>query len=233
MNATPQFLLEGAYYALIQCGRLLNSAAILYKAGDHATAVGLAALAREELGRSDYLRDQRKEVVKGKTVSVEEIREACKDHLMKQERGQGAVMQRFSVNSGFGNLLWCRHRADPQSKERREYDQQVDELTERQQARTPQERHDERMKAFYVEPNAAGTDWNKPWEKDKEEAKHFVQDAINNYAVQVNSVWLLDVLKHTDPELAQAVEDWKARPDLPRPLLLVLEEVSNGKQAHT
>ena len=34
MNATPKFLLEGSYYALIQCGRLLTSAVILYKAGD-------------------------------------------------------------------------------------------------------------------------------------------------------------------------------------------------------
>lgn len=60
MNATPKFLLEGSYYALVQCGRFLTSAVMLYKAGDHATAVGLAALAHEELGRSNYLRDKRK-----------------------------------------------------------------------------------------------------------------------------------------------------------------------------
>jgi AbiV family abortive infection protein len=93
MNATPQYLLKGSYYALIQCGRLLNRAATLYKAGDHVTAVGLAALAQEELGRSRYLRDQWKEVVKGKTVSLREIRKACENHLLKQKWGQVSVVQ--------------------------------------------------------------------------------------------------------------------------------------------
>ena len=66
MNSTPKFLLEGSYYALIQCGRLLTSAVILYKASDYSTAVGLAALSHEELGRSWYLRVQRKKVVRGR-----------------------------------------------------------------------------------------------------------------------------------------------------------------------
>jgi len=91
MNATPKFLLEGSYYALVQCGRLLTSAVILYKTGDYATAVGLAALAHEELGRSWYLKDKRMEMVQGKPVSVEEIRDTCKNHVMKQEWGQGSV----------------------------------------------------------------------------------------------------------------------------------------------
>ena len=100
MNATPQFLLEGLYYALVQCGKLLNSAVIIYKAGDHATAVGLALLAREELGRSRYLRDQRKEVVNGKTVPIDTIRKACKNHLMKQKLGQHSVVLKNSRRSG-------------------------------------------------------------------------------------------------------------------------------------
>ena len=53
------------------------------------------------------------------------------------------------------------------------------------------------------------------------------------FAVQVNNHWLLDMLKHTDPELAQAVEVWKERPTLPPPILVALEEVSNGKEGHT
>ena len=215
MNATPKFLLEGSYYALIQCGRLLTSAVILYKDGDYATAVGLAALAHEELGRSWYLKEQRKKVVQGESVSVEEIREACKNHVMKQEWGQGSVTQRPSGNSAYGRLLQDRHRADVQSNERRKYDQQVNEITKRQMGRTPQDRHDERMKAFYVEPNDLDTDWNKPWEKDKEEAQHFINDALNDYGVQMNSVWVLDILKGDDPELAQAVEALTAPPTLP------------------
>ena len=82
MNATPRYLLEGSYYAFHQCGRLLTSATSLYKAGDHATAVGLAALSREEFGRSRQLRKLRAQVVQGKkTFSVAEICDACKDHV--------------------------------------------------------------------------------------------------------------------------------------------------------
>ena len=220
MNATPKFLLEGSYYALVQCGRLLTGAAILYKAGEYATAVGLAALAHEELGRSRYLKDQRKRVIGGGVVSVEKIRETCREHKLKQAWGQSSVFQRFSVDSGPGKLLENRHRAAPRSKERQEYDWQVDEVTERQMGRTPQDRHNKRMKAFYVEPNSLDTDWDKPWEMDKEEAQDFIEAALNDYGVQSNSVWVLEILKFDDPELAQAVEAWKDRPALPpRPSL--------------
>ena len=76
------------------------------------------------------------------------------------------------------------------------------------------------MKAFYVEPNELDTDWNKPWEKDKAAALPFIEDALNDYGMQRNSVWVLEILKGDDPELAQAVEAWKDRPALPpRPSL--------------
>jgi hypothetical protein len=64
-----------------------------------------------------------------------------------------------------------------------------------------------------VEP--LDTDWNKPWEKDKEIAQPFIENALNDYGMQRNSVWVLEVLKGDDLELAQAVEVWKDRPALP------------------
>lgn len=215
MNATPQYLLEGSYYALIQCGRLLNSAATLYKTGDHVTALGLAALAWEELGRSCYLKDQRKKVVDGKTVSIKEIKTTCENHLTKQEWGQVSTMQRFSVDSVLGKLTQILHKAKPQSKEYQDARAELDEGTERQRNQTPQSRHKARMKAFYVEPLDLGRGWNKPWEKDGEEALHFIQHAISDYAMQRNNTWVLDILKLDEPELAEAIEAWKDRPDLP------------------
>ena len=137
MNATSKFLLEGSYYALIQCGRLLTSAVFLYKAGDYSTAVGLAALAHEELGRSRYLKAQRKKVVRGASVSVKEIREACKEHVMKQEWGQFSVVQRFLVNSTLGKLMKVTHHARPQSKEYQDAKKELDEVSTRQKRRTP------------------------------------------------------------------------------------------------
>ena len=213
--ATPQYLLEGSNYALLQCGRLLQSAATSYNSGDHATAVGLTALAWEELGRSRYLRDQRKKAVTGETIAVEEIRDVCKNHLMKQEWGQTSVIQRFEGNSGLGKLVQTIHHASPQSEELQEARQQLDEVTERQKSRAPQDRHAQRIKAFYVEPTDLGTGWNKPWEKDRGEAKNFIEHAIGDYALQSEKFRNLGILRLDEPELANAVETWEERPDLP------------------
>ncbi len=51
-------LLEGARYSLEQCGRLLSDATALYRAGSGATAVGLAMLGRDGLGKHRSLLEQ-------------------------------------------------------------------------------------------------------------------------------------------------------------------------------
>ena len=225
MNATPKFLLEGSYYALVQCEKLLNSAVIIYKAGDHATAVGLTLLAREELGRSRYLRDQRKDVVKGKTVPINTISKACENHLMKQKLGQHSVVLK---TPGLAKHLQVISGASPQSKEYQEADQILDKLTKKKMARTPHDRLAEREKSFYVQPDDLGTGWDKPWEKDKEEAIDTIQHAINDYSVYRRQFVDLAILMVTDCELAKAIEAWVERPTLPPPLLVALEEVQQG-----
>jgi hypothetical protein len=52
MPMMPQYILQGAAYALEQCGLLLRDANLLYRNDVHANAVVLTAFAREELGRS-------------------------------------------------------------------------------------------------------------------------------------------------------------------------------------
>jgi AbiV family abortive infection protein len=63
---TPQYLLEGAIYALEQCGLLLRDANIMFRSGSYASVVVLAAFAHEELGRSSILFNLRREVIAGK-----------------------------------------------------------------------------------------------------------------------------------------------------------------------
>jgi len=48
MPGSARFLLEGFWYSVEQCGRLLHSAVTLYDAGDFSTATGIALLGREE-----------------------------------------------------------------------------------------------------------------------------------------------------------------------------------------
>jgi AbiV family abortive infection protein len=66
-SVTPKYRLEGAVYALEQCGMLLRDANSLYRSASYATAVALAAFAREELGRWRILLDLHREVVGGRT----------------------------------------------------------------------------------------------------------------------------------------------------------------------
>ena len=212
MNATPQFLLEGSYYALVQCGRLLNSAVAIYKFGDHAAAVGLALLAREELGRSRYLRDQRKEVVQGKTIPVKEIKKACVKHPLKQKLGQISVVLK---SPGIGKLLQVISGASPQSNEYQAAEQKLDNIIEKKMARSPDDRLAERGKCFYVQPNDLDTGWDKPWEKDKEKAKDSVQHAINDYSLYVRQFNDPAILMVKECELAEAVKVWADRPVLP------------------
>jgi len=44
-SVTPEYLIEGAAYALEQCGLLLRDANLLYRSGSYASAVALAAFA--------------------------------------------------------------------------------------------------------------------------------------------------------------------------------------------
>src|SRR5690349_18515974 len=89
MDVSTSDLLEGVWYSLEQCGRLLKAAVALYKENDYSTAVGLAMLAHEELGKHRILREEwKKSVETGNSPSVEHIRSVCEDHIEKHRQGQ-------------------------------------------------------------------------------------------------------------------------------------------------
>src|SRR6266566_893285 len=56
-SVSERVLLEGMWFSLEQCGRLLRDAVNLFEGGSDPTAVGLAMLAREEMGKARILRD--------------------------------------------------------------------------------------------------------------------------------------------------------------------------------
>jgi hypothetical protein len=95
-SATPQYLLEGAAYALEQCGLLLRDANTLYRSGSYSSAVALALFAREELGRYRILLDLRKKVLGGYHLTTQEIQKRCKPHERKQEAGMLSFVMRIT-----------------------------------------------------------------------------------------------------------------------------------------
>jgi AbiV family abortive infection protein len=101
MTVAVRYLLEGAWYALEQCGRLLHDAIDLYERDRFGTAVGLAILAREELGKARILIQLSGEVEAGKGLSLRELSSALADHLEKQEHAQISVV----LSAGCGTRL--------------------------------------------------------------------------------------------------------------------------------
>ena len=83
-SVDPQYLLEGAVFALEQSGVLLRDAALLYRSGSHASGVALAAFAREELGRWKILLSLRGNVFNGETLTIDDIKARCEDHRHEQ-----------------------------------------------------------------------------------------------------------------------------------------------------
>jgi AbiV family abortive infection protein len=215
-SVTAQSLIRGAVYSLEHCGVLLGDAKVLYENGSYATALAVGAFAREELGRWRMLLKLRKQVLDGASLSVEDVREACNDHVRKQESGMTSLTMRADNESGLGKLLQNRMTAPLGSKERKEADNQIDKIDQIKSKRTPDDRHRLRMKALYVDI-LSEDQWNRPAQEiSQADAYEFLADAINDYGLQRSQRYVhLELLKPDDPELRDALVAWSGRPELP------------------
>jgi AbiV family abortive infection protein len=219
MSVTPQYLLQGAAYALEQCGLLLRDANVLYRSHSYASAVVLTAFAREELGRSEILLDLRRQASAGKTFTIAQIRDACEDHVIKQRTAMLSIVTRADRDSGLGKLLRARMENHPQSPEWRKADVELKQIDETKKKRTPSDRHEKRIAALYVEP-ISESEWNRPATISASTAHDFLQDAVNDYAGRYGQGYITSadsILRHVDPELYSALEQWSDRPELQPP----------------
>jgi AbiV family abortive infection protein len=221
MAVTPQYILQGSVYALQQCGLLLRGASILYRNGAHANAVVLTLFAQEELGQSHLLDDLWRKASAGDTLTMEQIRDACKDHVAKQEAGMVSLTMRADNNSGLGKILKATHTNPPQSPEGQKARSELKKIDNQKIKRTPGDRHAKRMAALYVDP-VTETRWNVPNETSASEAETLLQDAINDYSGRYHNCYLPpggsnEILKAVDPELYNALAQWPDRPELELP----------------
>src|SRR5260370_31203315 len=186
MAVTGQSLLEGSAYAQEQCGLLLNDAAILFKANSYASALLLAAFAREELGRSRILFDLHLAMVeKGETVTEKDVQRKCADHVTRQARAQLSIVQRADANTTVGKLMKTVLFAKPTTQAYKEADAKLEAVGRRIAKRAPQERHDTREKSLYVDLRDGL--WNRPTKMiSKDLAQTFLTDAVNDYSVSLS-----------------------------------------------
>jgi AbiV family abortive infection protein len=210
MAVATRFILERSEYALEQCGLLLRDANVLYQSGSYASAVVLTAFAREELGRSSILRDLWRRASSGETFTVEQLRQACEDHVAKQRAGMLSITMRADKDSGLGKILSAR--ANRQSPEGQKADADLTRIDEVMKKRTPGDRHEKRMAALYVEP-ISENEWNRPGKTSASSAWELLCDARNDYSLRCDPV----NLKASDPDLYNALAQWPDRPKLEPP----------------
>ena len=219
MSVTPQYLLHGAAYALEQCGLLLRDANILYRSGSYASTVVVTAFAREELGRSSILFDLRRRTLAGEAFTVKQIRQACKNHVAKQQAGMLSLTYSANKETSLGKAMRAIMENPPQSTEWQETDAELKRIDEANRKRIPKTRHEKRIAALYVEPTS-GNRWVRPAATSATEAHDFLQHAVNDYAGRYHQRYITSAglhLKLLDPELYEALEQWSERPELTPP----------------
>lgn len=218
-SVTPQYLLEGAVYALEQCGLLLRDANILYRIGSYANTVVLAAFAREELGRYKILSDMRNEALGGKIFTLKDIKTCCNDHVIRQRAGTLIMSSVTDGDSDLGRVLQKVSEASPGTTQQQEALEEWWKIDRSQREHASSYRHKDRMAALYVYPES-GNQWNRPADTSCCFAQEFLEGAVNDYAMQYGHGYITSpepFLKNNNPELYSALEKWSDRPELQRP----------------
>jgi AbiV family abortive infection protein len=209
-SVTPQYLLEGAAYALEQCGLLLRDANSLYSCGSYASAVAVALFAREELGRWRILLDLRKQVLDGSSLTIKEIQKRCIDHVTKQEAGMMSFVMTVDTDSPLGGILGTYMTVKPGSEEWKTAREQLEQARQS----VPVQRHKQRMSALYVDAVAPHR-WCRPTrEISQPTAYSYIQDAANDYSGQYDRYTNPEIYKPDDLELYTELEQWIGRPTL-------------------
>jgi AbiV family abortive infection protein len=215
---TSTYLLKGAVLALEQCGHLLHDANCLYRNRSYASAVAFAAFAREELGRAKILFDLRDKVVAGRIVTLKEVMDRCADHVTKQDWAVLSTTYRSQDKSmGIGKLIDDRMRATPGSEEWKAVDKELRKVNETKLKRAKHDRHQQRMRALYVDPDDVGREWNRPHGSvGKTTAHDFLTGAANDYSGALQKLEPGLLVGHDD-RLLQELREWTDRPTVPSP----------------
>jgi AbiV family abortive infection protein len=216
-------LLQGSWYALEQAGRLLRSAVILFDGGDPSTALVLAMFGREELGRSQILRDHAAKVRAGEKLTVEQIRNFCEDHIAKQEAAALSTTLRVYPNTQINAAVQTRVRAGFHSGAGRKASAEIEKAIKAKRKRDPKSRHDARVQGLYVDLDYSGTSWVRPASLSAQAVRDHIDDAVGDYVYELDRL-RNDVIEQDFPEMAAARARMNPIPVLPVPSWPALDQ---------
>jgi AbiV family abortive infection protein len=219
MDVTAEVLLQGAWYSLDQCGRLLRDAVALYRAKAYPSGVALAMIGLEELGKYRLLLEEWKKVRSTeKPPTVETIQNACADHAEKQSKALLSVTFTAEGGTALDTAMRTQFSHSPGDAEYQEAEKVIQTAIASLARRAPHSRHMARMRALFVDLQESGSDWSRPSQVTQGEAKKLLDDAANDYAGQRDRFDPARLREMGDATLAEALEALKDRPELPQPV---------------
>jgi AbiV family abortive infection protein len=175
---SSDFLLRGGWYALEHAGRLVNEATVLFEAGSHSTAAGLALLSREELAKSRKLFALWMRAARGEQITRDQMLEDIDiGHVEKQRHGAST----FSIPVDAVTLEVLKGERDVPLEEYDEVRRKLNAQFERLMKTAPTARHQQRLRAFYVDPSRDGDTWLRPSDLTRSEAEDILVHARNDY----------------------------------------------------
>ena len=166
-------------------------------------------LAREEMGKARILFKLSDDVDDGKVLSEQELTEALDDHREKQTHAQLSVVLSFVRGTQLDKLM--RKSMDPSDPDFEAANAEIEEVQNRKRRRTPDERHNLRQRAMYVDPIETGGDWNRPVAFNKEECSGHLCHAMNDYSVLLLNLDFSERYRR----IRERLSDWPDRPKLP------------------
>jgi len=196
-------IVEGAYYAMEQAGRLLNDAVVLYERKRWPSSLVLAVFSLEELGKAETLLNRAIDAANTGPKSVQDVRAGGTDHRTKLRTGRGPLTVTATV-SFWGEI------PEPGTTEMAEINRQLAEADRVARENAPREANEARMRALYVD---LGDDelWKSPTETDSREAYLMVSAASIEYGVRREKF-----VRPTNAVVSQALNELGSRvPPLP------------------
>lgn len=171
-NLGPKEVLEGAIHALTHAGQLCDDANLLFREGRFASAVVLATSGREELGRFSFLVERFLSLEPNGTVSADDLRSSCDDHIAKLRRGQRII--HLPMPTELAERFRAAAEKGGSTPDTAAVLAQIDAIAKVKRRREPHDAHERRLRAQYVEPREDGS-WSTPAQLTRDEANVFVR----------------------------------------------------------
>jgi len=171
------------------------------------------------LGKYRLLQEQWRESEKsGVYPTVDEVQAACAEHVEKQRKATLSFSFTAEAGSRLDTAIRTQLKHKPQDAEYQQAEQVLQTAIKAGLKRAPEERHNLRMRALYVDLDDSGLSWKRPGQISPEEAKKLLNDAVNDYAIQRDKMDPDQLRGRGDAKLAVALEAWQLRPILPEPV---------------